>query len=110
MGIAMAGMLVTSLGTLPNAGWEMVFAVMTAWFGWCLGRESRGQGAGAPVRGHHAPHLVHSAAMLYTFAALAGPGFGRRPGDARHGGRHVRRPAARRPCTRPRWRSSSCCC
>ena len=79
MGIAMAGMLVTSLRTLPNAGWEMVFAVMTAWFGWCLRRESRGQGAGALIRGHHAPHLVHSAAMLYTFAALTGPASGGGP-------------------------------
>jgi hypothetical protein len=25
------------------------------------------------ARGHYAPHLVHSAAMLYMFAALAGP-------------------------------------
>ncbi len=25
------------------------------------------------ARGHYAPHLVHSAAMLYVFAALAGP-------------------------------------
>ena len=73
MGIAMAGMLVASLSTLPNVAWEAVFAVMTAWFAWCLRRESRGHGAGALVQGHHAPHLVHSAAMLYVFAALAGP-------------------------------------
>jgi Domain of unknown function (DUF5134) len=79
MGIAMAGMLVTGLRTLPNVGWELVFAVMTAWFAWCLGRESRGRGAGALVRGHHAPHLVHSAAMLYMFAALTGPASGGGP-------------------------------
>ena len=76
MGIAMAGMLVASLSTLSNVAWEVVFAVMTAWFAWCLWRESRGQGIGALVRGHHAPHLVHSAAMLYMFAALAGPSSG----------------------------------
>ena len=76
MGIAMAGMLVASLSTLPDVAWEAVFAVMTAWFAWCLWRESRGHGAGALVRGHHAPHLVHSAAMLYMFAALAGPASG----------------------------------
>ena len=76
MGIAMAGMLVASLSTLPNVAWEAVFAVMTAWFAWCLRRESRGHGAGALVQGHHAPHLVHSAAMLYMFAALAGPSSG----------------------------------
>ena len=76
MGIAMAGMLVASLSTLPNVAWEAVFAVMTAWFAWCLWRESRGRGAGALAQGHHAPHLVHSAAMLYMFAALAGPSSG----------------------------------
>jgi Domain of unknown function (DUF5134) len=73
MGIAMAGMLVAGLATLANGAWVAVFAVMTAWFGWCLRQDSRGHGAGAAVRGHHAPHLVHSAAMLYMFAALAVP-------------------------------------
>ena len=46
MGIAMAGMLVTGLSTLPNAAWEAIFAVMTAWFAWSLWRETR---AWAPV-------------------------------------------------------------
>ena len=73
MGIAMAGILVSGLSTLPNAVWEVVFAVMTAWFAWCLWRESRGRGAAAVARGHYVPHLVHSAAMLYVFAALPGP-------------------------------------
>jgi uncharacterized protein DUF5134 len=73
MGIAMAGILVPGLSTLPNAAWEVVFAVMTAWFAWCLWRESRGRGAAAMARGHYAPHLTHGAAMLYMFAALAGP-------------------------------------
>ena len=73
MGSAMAGMLVAGLSTLPNAAWDVIFAVMTAWFAWCLWRESRGRGAAAAVRGHHAPHLVQSAAMLYIFAAIAGP-------------------------------------
>jgi|HubBroStandDraft_6_1064221.scaffolds.fasta_scaffold403062_1 hypothetical protein len=72
-GIAMAGILVPGLSTLPNAAWEVVFAVMTAWFAWCLWRQSRGRGAAAVARGHNAPHLVPSAAMLYIFAALAGP-------------------------------------
>ena len=73
MGIAMAGILVSGLSTLPNAVWEVVFAVMTAWFAWCLWRESRGRGAAAVARGHYVPHQVHSAAMLYVFAALPGP-------------------------------------
>ena len=72
MGIAMAGILVPGLSTLPNAVWEVVFAVMTAWFAWCLWRESRGRGAGAVAHGHYVPHLVQSAAMLYVFAALPG--------------------------------------
>lgn len=73
MGIAMAGILVSGLSTLPDSGWEVVFAVMTAWFAWRLWRESRGRGAAAVARGHYAPHLVYSAAMLYMLAALAPP-------------------------------------
>jgi len=70
MGIAMAGMLVASLTTLPNGWWDAIFAVLTAWFGWRVYRESRGQGARVLADGHHMPHLVHSAAMLYMFVAL----------------------------------------
>jgi hypothetical protein len=73
MGIAMAGMLAAGLRTLPGAAWEVIFAVMTAWFAWRLWPEAKGRGVGALARGHHAPHLVHSAAMLYMFAALAAP-------------------------------------
>jgi hypothetical protein len=71
-GIAVAGILVPGLSILPDAGWEIVFAVITAWFAWCLWRESRGRGAAAVARGHYAPYLVHSAAVLYLFAALVG--------------------------------------
>ncbi len=71
-GVAMAGILVPALSILPNAAWAVVFAVMSAWFAWCLWRESRGCGAAAVARGHYAPYLVHSAAMLYMFAALGG--------------------------------------
>jgi hypothetical protein len=70
-GIAMAGILVSGLSTLPNVVWEAVFAVVTAWFAWCLWRIRRG--AAAAVRSPYAPYLVQSAAMLYMFAALAGP-------------------------------------
>ena len=73
MGIAIAGILVPGLSTLPHAVWAVVFAVITAWFAWCLWRESRGRGAAAVAGGPYAPHLVHGAAMLYIFAALAGP-------------------------------------
>lgn len=70
MGIAMVGMLVASLTTLPNGVWDAVFAVLTAWFGWRVYRESRGEGVRVLADGHRMPHLVHSAAMLYMFAAL----------------------------------------
>jgi hypothetical protein len=70
MGIAMAGILLPGLSILPNAVWEVVFAVMTAWFVWRL---CRGRGAAAVAHGQCAPHLVRSAAILYVFAALAGP-------------------------------------
>ena len=69
-GIAVAGILVPGLSILPNAAWEVAFAVMTAWLAWRLWLESRGRGA-AVARGHYAPPLVQSAAMLYIFAALA---------------------------------------
>jgi Domain of unknown function (DUF5134) len=72
MGVAMAGMLVAGLRTLPSVAWEVIFAVLTAWFAWRVYRESRGLGSRVIVRGHHAPHLLHSAGMLYMFAAVAG--------------------------------------
>ncbi len=75
-GIALAGILVPSLSILPNAVWAVAFAAMTAWFAWCLRRESRGRGVAAGARGDHAPPLVNSAAMLYLVAALGGPSAG----------------------------------
>jgi Domain of unknown function (DUF5134) len=78
-GIAMASILLPGLSTLPKAAWEVVFAVMTAWFAWCLWRESRGRGAAAVARGRYAPRLVDSAAMLYIVAALAGGSSGGMP-------------------------------
>jgi len=73
MGIAMAGILLPGLSILPHAAWEVIFAVMTAWFVWCLWWESWRRGAATVASGHYAPHLVDSAALLYLFAALAGP-------------------------------------
>jgi hypothetical protein len=76
LGIAMAGLLAADLNTLPNAAWDVVFAVTTAWFDWCLWRESRMHGAAAAVGGRYAPQLAYSAAMLYLFTALAKPSSG----------------------------------
>jgi hypothetical protein len=83
MGIAMAGMLVSGLTTLPNDAWVAVFAVLTAWFGYRVGRDYRASGARALAVGHCAPHLVHSAAMVYMFLAIKAPaasGMGRMSG------------------------------
>jgi hypothetical protein len=70
MGIAMAGMLASSLTTLPNAAWEVIFALLTVWFGYRVARDARASGVRALAGGHCAPHLVHSAAMLYMFLAV----------------------------------------
>jgi hypothetical protein len=73
MGIAMAGMLASSLATLPNDVWAVVFGVLTVWFGYRVVRDYRASGARALAVGHCAPHLVHSAAMLYMFLAITAP-------------------------------------
>ena len=72
MGLAMAGTLTASLSTLPWGGWEVIFGALTAWFAYRVAREYRGRGLRALVSEHHAPHLLHSGAMLYMFLALRG--------------------------------------
>jgi hypothetical protein len=81
LGIAIAGLLVAHLHTLPNAAWDVVFAVTTAWFDWRLWQESREYGAAA-ICGRYAQQLLYSAAMLYMFTALtqASPGGSVMPG------------------------------
>jgi hypothetical protein len=76
MGIAMAGMLASRLTTLPNAAWEVIFGVLTAWFAYRVARDASASGVRALARGHCAPHLVHSAAMLYMFLAATTAGGG----------------------------------
>ena len=70
MGVAMAGMLVSGLRTLPTGAWEGVFAAGAAWFGGQTLRARRG----APLSSwrclHAAPHLVECASMLYMFLLL----------------------------------------
>jgi hypothetical protein len=73
MGIAMAGTLAASLTTLPDAAWEVIFALLTVWFAVRVVRDARANGVRALAGGHCAPHLVHSAAMLYMFLALVTP-------------------------------------
>jgi Domain of unknown function (DUF5134) len=73
MAIAMAGMLTASLQTLPNGAWEVIFAVLSAWFAYRVVRDARVSGVRALAGGHCAPHLIHAAAMLYMFLALMAP-------------------------------------
>jgi Domain of unknown function (DUF5134) len=73
MSIAMAGMLTASLRTLPDGAWEVIFGVLTAVLGWRVASDTRGRPIRAVAGSHYVPHLVHSAAMLYMFLALAGP-------------------------------------
>jgi hypothetical protein len=82
MGAAMAGTLAPGLATLPRTAWAVCFGVLTAWFGWRLARDARANGTRALASGHRAPHLVHSAAMLYMFLALAAPAAGNDQGTA----------------------------
>jgi Domain of unknown function (DUF5134) len=76
MGIAMAGMLAPSLSTLPNDAWAGVFCALVIWFGYRVVRDYRANGARALAVGHCAPHLVHSAAMVYMFLAIKAPAAG----------------------------------
>jgi hypothetical protein len=82
MAIAMAGMLTASLTTLPDTAWEVIFGLLTAWFAVRLALDTRTSGSRALAVGHCAPHLAHSAAMLYLFLALAAPSA---PGGAMSG-------------------------
>jgi len=73
MAIAMAGMLAPGLGTLPGTAWEAVFALLAAWFAGRVARDARKNGRRALAGGHCAPHLVHSASMLYMSLAATEP-------------------------------------
>ena len=70
MAIAMAGMLTPSLRTFPSAVWEVIFAGLIVLFGFRVVRDARANGLRALAAGHCAPHLVHSASMLYMFLAI----------------------------------------
>jgi hypothetical protein len=70
MGVAMAGMLVGRLRTLPAGAWEAVFTVGAVWFGWRLLQIRRGAPSNAWRCLHPMPHVVACAAMLYMFLVL----------------------------------------
>ncbi len=82
MAIAMAGVLAPSLATLPDTAWEVIFGLMIAWYAFRVLLDARANGVRALAGGYCAPHLVHSAAMLYMFLAMtssAGPMAGPAP-------------------------------
>ena len=74
MAIAMAGMLAPSLSTLPDTGWEVIFGLLIAWFAGRVALDARANGVRALAGGHCAPHLAHSASMLYMFLAATAAG------------------------------------
>ena len=84
MGVAMAGMLVPALTTLPTGVWEAVFVGLAGWFSWQSVRflaRHLGQGGEHVLHhvSHYLTHLVMSCAMLYMY--LAAP-----TGGAAHAG------------------------
>src|SRR5436853_9100 len=80
MGVAMAGMLLSGLRTLPSAIWEVVFAAGAAWFGYRMLQARRGARPSPWRSSHPLPHLVECAAMVFMFlilpasAAISGSG------------------------------------
>jgi len=70
MGVAMAGMLVSGLRTLPSAIWEVVFAAAAAWFGYRMLPARRGAQPSPWRSSHPLPHLVECAAMVFMFLIL----------------------------------------
>jgi hypothetical protein len=66
MGVAMAGMLVPGLRSLPDSAWEAAFGAALGWFGWQAIRAHRAGGRTA----HYMPHVLASGAMVYMFLAV----------------------------------------
>ena len=71
MGVAMAGMFVPRLATLPDAAWGAVFGAGAVWF---AGRAWRDRGGRDPLAGrwcaYPVPHLIDCAAMVYVLWAV----------------------------------------
>ena len=74
MGVAMAGMLVSGLHTLPSAIWEVVFAAGAAWFGY---RMYQGRHGARPSG--YVVWLGDRVALHAPALAIAGPAGDTRP-------------------------------
>ena len=78
-GVAMAGMLVGALRTLPTGAWEVVFGAFSLWF---AARSARvvARNAVATLGGdthslsHYLSHLAMAGAMLYMFLEMSPSG------------------------------------
>jgi hypothetical protein len=74
MGVAMAGMLATSLKLLPDSAWAVLFAAAGAWFAWRLAARYLGLGtdrANPPVGRNSLPvHRRHDGLVLLMCAAM----------------------------------------
>jgi len=66
MGVAMAGMLVPRLRSLPDGAWEAAFGAAVSWFSWQAIQAYRAGGRAA----HYMPHVLASGAMVYMFLAV----------------------------------------
>jgi uncharacterized protein DUF5134 len=76
MGVAMAGMFVPRLATLPDAAWGAVFGVGALWFAGRAWRDRGGRDRGGrdPLAGrwcaYPVPHLIDCVAMVYVLWAV----------------------------------------
>jgi hypothetical protein len=80
-GVAMSGMLVGALRTLPTGAWEVVFGAFTLWFAARGARVVARQGIAAlgsdtHTLSHYLSHLVMAGAMLYMFVEISPTGTG----------------------------------
>jgi hypothetical protein len=77
MGVSMAGMLIPSLlivTTGPSTiAWLVVWILLTIWLAISVARDTAQRTHGNRFTGHHLPHLVMSAAMVYMFAVMLVP-------------------------------------
>jgi uncharacterized membrane protein len=77
MGVSMSGMLIPSLlivTTGPSTiAWLVVWSLLTIWFALSVARDAAQRTHRNRFTGHHLPHLVMSAAMVYVFAVMLFP-------------------------------------
>ena len=73
MAVAMSGMLAVSMRLAPAVAWEPALSVLMAWFAYRAVRVARSDGLRALPGAPCAACVLHCAAMLYMFLAVAAP-------------------------------------